>query len=369
MGLGPLFPGHQEESANPNRRGEGFGGLLPIAVRVPKPVSAAAIFFDETPGPSFGNILDARYMCEPTATIPGIPTGLGGWTTLDLTNSQGTGGTSICPGWANVNVPATAGVAIALSYRRACAATGTGPCFNVPGTYTTVNQLCNQLTPGGVPLAECFFATGNSPSQSVQSGLQFVRGYSAANSDAEPDLLSAWLDNASGTNCNAYFSAPVVNSCSALLHAQVDPGAATPGNVEVRYKLVSGNTAEQEDDPPGPCGNNFNPNPAPGCELSPGTGWQTSITLDPQYARHAVAIQVRLRNVVNPVPQGLPSQCAQPGYGNQCRWFFTGAGRTTNDPTNAEIFNNPVQRSFMGDIDLSGPIKWLHLGPTRTATG
>lgn len=355
----PFFPDIKKKARIQIEEGQAFTGLLPIAVRVPKPVSAAAIFFNETPGPSFGTILAARYMCEPSGTIPDLPNGLGGWTTLDVTNTQGAGGTSICPSWANVNVPATAGVAIALSYRRACAATGTGPCFNVPGTYTTVNQLCNQLTPGGVPLAECFFATGNSPSQTVRSGLQFIRGYSPANPDAAPDLLSVWLDGASGTNCYAYFSAPVVNSCSATLRAQVNAGPATTANTEVRYKLVSGNTSDQEDDPPGSCGNNYNANPAPGCDLSP--SWQTSINVDSQYARHAVAIQVRLRFIANPVSLGLPPQCAN-DYNNNCRWFFTGAGRTTNDPSDALIFNNPVQRSFMGDIDLSGPIKWLHVG-------
>ena len=172
----PFWPDIKKKARIQIEEGEAFGGLLPIAVRVPKPASAAAIFFDETPGPSFGTILAARYMCEPSAPIPGVPTGLGGWTTLDLTNTQGPNGTSICPSWANVNVPATAGVAIALSVRRACDAVGTGPCFNVPGTYTNVNQLCNQLTPGGVPLAECFFATGNSPGQVQRSGLQFIRG-------------------------------------------------------------------------------------------------------------------------------------------------------------------------------------------------
>lgn len=359
----PFSPDIKKKARIRIEEGEASSGLLPIAVRVPKPVSAAAIFFDERPA-TFGNILAARYMCEPAGTIPGIPTGLGGWTTLDLTNTQGAGGTSICPSWTNVNVPPTAGVAIALSYRRACAAAGTGPCFNVPGTYTKVDQLCNQMTAGGVPLAQCFFGTGTSPSQTVRSGLQFIRGYAAGTADNAPELESVWLDGASGTNCYPYFSAPVVNSCSATLHAQVDDGPATPGNVEVRYKLVSGNTGDQEDDAPGPCGNNYQP----ACDLAPGTGWQTSITLDPQYARHAVAIQVRLRNIVNPVSLGLPAQCSG-NFGNQCRWFFTGAGRTTNDPTDAQIFANPVQRSFMGDIDLSGPIKWLHLAADKDCNG
>lgn len=356
----PFAPDIKRKARIEIQEGEAFTGLLPIAVRVPKPVSAAAIFYDETPGVSYGTILDARYMCEPDPVvnpIPGIPTGLGGWTTLDVTNTQGPKKTSICPDWANVDVPATAGVAIALSYRRACAAVGTGQCFNVPGSFTTVDQLCRQVTTGGVPLAQCFFATGNGASQTVRSGLQFIRGYAAGTADPAPELESVWLDGGSGTNCYAYFSAPVVNQCSATLHAQVDAGPATPANTEVRYKLVAGNTSDQDDDPPAAggldCGNNYQPD----CEL---TGGSAPVALDQQYARHAFAIQVRLR-FLDPVPPGLPPECAN-DYNNNCRWFFTGAVRTQNDPTDAQIFNNPVQRSFMGDIDLSGPIKWLHLG-------
>ena len=127
-------------------------------------------------------------MCEPSAPIPGVPTGLGGWTTLDLTNARVQLGLQFVPVGRTSTFLATAGVAIALSFRRACDAVATGPCFNVPGTYTNVNQLCNQLTPGGVPLAECFFATGNSPGQVVRSGLQFIRGYAPADPDPQPDL-------------------------------------------------------------------------------------------------------------------------------------------------------------------------------------
>ena len=65
----------------------------------------------------------------------------------------------------------------------------------------------------------------------------------------------------------------------------------------------------------------------------------------------------------------LPARCALPTYGNQCRWFFTGAVRTTTDPTDAEIFNNPVQRAFMGDINKSEPVKFLHMYADLTCDG
>ena len=65
-----------------------MSGLLPISVRVPKPLSAAAIYVDETPGPTYGNVLSARFfndICEPpnfTGCL-GMPTGLDQWTTDD----------------------------------------------------------------------------------------------------------------------------------------------------------------------------------------------------------------------------------------------------------------------------------------------
>jgi Putative Flp pilus-assembly TadE/G-like len=357
----PLFPDIKRKARIEIQEAEGISGVLPIAVRVPKPASAAAIFIDERPLTK-GTILARKYMCENNG-IAGVPTGLGGWTTLDVTNTQGPGGTSLCPDWADFNVPTMAGVVIALSFRPACPDPNGDPCMDLVGSpaFTNVNQICNQTTPSGVSFVQCFYATGSGSSQTTESGLQFIRGWSAPTSDNAPELASVWLDTASGTNCGpnpaqaggAYFSAPVVNSCTATLHANVDAGPATPGNTEVRYKLVAGNTSAQDDDPPGACGNNYQPE----CELNSGSA---TVTLDPAYARHAFAIQVRLRFINNPVSLGLPAECAN-DYNNNCRWFFTGAVRTTTDPTDPQIFNNPVQRSFMGDIDLSGSIKWLRL--------
>jgi hypothetical protein len=363
----PFSPDIKKKARIEIQQGGDFGGLLPIAVRVPKPVSVAAIWIDETPGATDGDILAAKYFRE-TCVPPqnqgclfGMPTGLGHWTTED---------TSLpLSNWAEIgNLPATAGVVIATSFRPRCP--GPSNCFDLTA-FTDIDALCNQ----GVGRVKCFYTTESGGTQTTQSGLQFIRGYSPANSDPQPDLESVWLDTASGTNCyqGVYFSAPVSNSCFAVLHADVDSGAATAANTEVRYKLIAGDTSAEDDDPPAAggldCGDNFQP----ACELTPsGTARAAPVALDRQYARHSFAIQVRLRNVplTAVLPLGpLPLQCALPVYGNQCRWFFTGAGRTTNDPTDALIFDNPVQRAFMGDINKSGPVKFLHMYADQTCNG
>ena len=348
----PLFPDIKRKARVRIEQSEAqSGGLLPIAVRVPKPLSAAALYVNETPGLNYGRILSAVYfndVCEPPPPTPGftgcvtpMPTALDHWTTDD-----GLGGNR-----ADItSMPPQVGVVVGLSFRPKCP--GASPCFDInTATYPTVDQMCNQ---GTSALVQCFYTTGSS-SQTFESGLQFIRSYGAADPGPEPDLLSVWLDSPLGTNCNqGSFNAPVANPCDVALHANVDPGPATPGNYEIRYKLVSGNTADQTDDAPGPCGNNYQPQ----CLLPNGL---TSIQLDESYARHAVAISVQMRNIPNAVALGLPPQCANAGYTNQCTWYFTAGQRSQTPPTDAAIFANPVQRGFMGDINRSGPVKFLHL--------
>ena len=340
----PLFPDIKRKARVQIEEGAGMSGLLPIAVRVPKPLSAAAIYVNETPGANYGRILDARYfndVCEPSAfagCISPMPTGLDHWTTDD-----GSGGNR-----ASIAMPSQVGVVVGLSFRPACP--GTNPCFNIDTTtYPTVDQMCNQ---GTSALVQCFYATGSS-SQTFQSGLQFIRGWDT-NADAPPDLLSVWLDLPSGTNCQAYFSAPVTNDCNAVLHANVDPGFGGAGNYEIRYKLVSGNTSWQEDDAPGSCNASF----GAGCVL---TGNVASVQMARAYAQHAVAIQVLRYNISNWAALGLPSQCGGGAPVPACSWYYTAAGRSQTPPTAVQVFDNPVQRAFMGNINKSGPVKFLHL--------
>jgi hypothetical protein len=365
----PLFPDIKRKARVQIEEGTSFsGGLLPIAVRVPKPVSAAALYVNETVGdPNYGRIVAAHYfndVCEPPAfanCIGSFPSALDQWNTDD-----GSGGNR-----ADIlNMPAHTGVVIAFSFRPACGA-GPAPCFSInTTTYPTANAMCNQ---GTSDLVQCYYTTTSGSTQTVQSGLQFIRSYSA-NADAPPDLLGVWFDAASGTNCyqGAYFSAPVANSCNALLHADIDPGFGGVGNYEIRYKLVSGNTSWQEDDAPGPCNNNFGAN----CDMTSGVA---NVQLDQAYARHAVAIAIYRYNIPLAVRQanGLPPDCGNASRTDACSWYFPdngGAARGFNNPPttsvgNANIFSHPVQRAFMGDLNKSGPVKFLHLYNVDCTTG
>jgi Putative Flp pilus-assembly TadE/G-like len=360
----PLFPDLKRKARVQIEEGNNFSQqMLPIAVRVPKPVSAAALYINQTPGPNFGSILSARYfndICEPqpppgyTDCLPSIPSGLDQWKTDD-----GSGGNR-----ADISsMPAQVGVVVAVSVRAKCP--GPAPCFSInPTTYPTADAMCNQ----GSGIVQCYYTTVTSGTQTVRSGLQFIRGYST-NADPFPDLLGVWFDTPSGTNCyQGYFSAPVANPCDAVLHANIDPGFGGTGSSEIRYKLVSGNTSWQEDDAPGPCNNNFGAN----CVL---TGNVASVEFNQAYARHAVAISIYRYNIPLPVvvANGLPPECALPTPQQACSWYYTGAGRSMTDPSGASgaatIFANPVQQSFMGNIDRSGPVKFLHLYYVDCTTG
>ena len=165
----PLFPDIKRKArVEIQESAESAGpGLLPLAVRVPKPLNAAAVFVDETPGATFGEILSARYLndvCEPpnfTRCITGMPSGLDHWTTDDGATP---GGNVASIG----SMPAKVGVAIALSHRPKCPGTA---CFAI--NQPTIDQLCNQ---GTSAIAQCYYTTGTS-TQTFQSGLQFIRSY------------------------------------------------------------------------------------------------------------------------------------------------------------------------------------------------
>lgn len=350
----PIFPDIKRKARVEIQEGAGTSGLLPIAVRVPKPLSAAAIYIDERPG-TFGNVLETHYfndICEPPGfsdCIGSIPTALDQWRT-----EVGLGGNA-----ADISgMSGPVGVVIGFSFRPQCPATR---CFDIDFTnplLDTADEICNQGTGAGI--VKCYYTTESGGTQTVRSGLQFIRTYGPADPDPAPDVLGAWIDAPiSGTNCSqGYFSAPVSSPCDVTLFVEVDPGAAASGGTfDIRYKLVSGDTSWQEDDAPGTCNANFGAN----CTLSAGSTGQINIQLDEAYARHAVAIQVRLGNIPLPLPPGFPPQCANPPS-NACSWYFTSAQRTfLAAPNNPTIFANPIQRGFMGDIDSSGPVKFLHM--------
>lgn len=367
FGFLPLWPDVKRKARIQIEEAEGVTGLLPVAVRIPRPLSAAAVFYNE----GNGNILDVKYFRE--VCIPGVPTcifgapaGLGQWTTEPApANPPGT--------LANVNVATTTGVVVATSFRAACNVLGaTAPCLDdTPTPGTTVTQFCQQNQ-----TVQCFDATGTGTSQVVQSGVQFIRGYPTGDAGTgPPQLRSAYFT--AGGGCEGYFNA-LPATCYPTLNVEVDlgalnglypnpPGPPSPqqlraGDVEVRYRLVRADGTSYA-----PCDNYGN-----SCDLLPGsatatgtvtfatTGGATSdqppITIDSQ--GNAVAIQIRLRNAIN----SSNPNCSG-GFNNNCRWYYTGNGvfGTSVEPTPAQILAAPVQRSFMGSLDRTGPLKWLRL--------
>lgn len=367
FGLIPFFPDIKRKARVEIREVEGLSGLLPISVRVPKPVSAAAVYYDEVTK----DILKVTYFCEKPTGFGGLPAGLGGWTTYDPTHPSGQ-----CPTQASFPVAPATGVVIATSFRPACNLSASPPitrnCFeDQDPSFRTVDDLCRQ---GGGLLVQCFYGTGTGASQTVQHGLQFIHGYRDAPpavTDGPPLLRGAWLTGAgcTGGGYGSGYFASVTGSCAALLDAKFDlgscmrgpepPGPATicfpdsgvdppietrtPANTEVKYTLVTG--IRNNDDI---C--DFGST----CDLGP--SWSVPLTFS-QQASYAIALRVRLKDTAVP---GKPG-CSNDNFNGQCEWYYTAAGREDTQPTNEFIFNNPVQRSFMGDDDRSGPIKFLRL--------
>ncbi|MDW8339451.1 MAG: pilus assembly protein TadG-related protein, partial [Thermoleophilia bacterium] len=377
----PLYPDIKRKARVEIREAEGITGLLPIAVRAPEPLSAAAVFYDE----NTGNIRAVRYFVK-NSSISGLPGGLQGWTTFNPEDPNT---------WASFAPTSETGVVIATSYRGACAtnlpagntriATTAAPCFEDQG-FTTVNQLCNQGST--VPIVTCYAASGNWPSQQVASGLHFIRGYPATTpGTGPPGLEGAHLEYLS---CS-YFGYHPNNECQARLRVTLDLGTLVgtypnpnppPGqvqgplrasDVEVRFRLV-------RDDGSSQC--TFGSN----CDLLPdnasGTGTVTFATtgsnasphlrFPARSGRNAVAIQVRLRNAQN----HTNANCRNANFNNNCRWYYLagdGVSTRTNEPSEAAILAAPVQRAFRSANSpperRAGSVQWLRLTANDCAGG
>ncbi len=365
----PLFPDIKRKARVEIQEIAGLSGLLPIGVRVPRPLSAAAVFYNETPGVNYGEILDVRYLCEETGGFGGLPAGLSGWTTISLTNTQGPGGTSLCPSWADFSVGPVTGVLVATSFRPAC---GSGtppagpPCLEDNGWIgAQANSFCRQAS-GTV---QCWDATGSGSTQNVQAGVQFIRGYPTGGAGSPPQIRKAYLAG-SPLPCYSYFNSLSV-SCTTPLQVEVDISAFTspdpppPGNtrpleardVQVRYRLVL-------EDLSSPCTYG-----SPCADLPPdnagaiGTvGFTTTgsgLPLTPDSQRNAVAIRIRLRNASG---GGLPGACSGPSFTASCEWFYTATSISPGvSPPPAQILAAPIQRSFSGSLDRTGSLKWTRL--------
>jgi hypothetical protein len=78
---------------------------------------------------------------------------------------------------------------------------------------------------------------------------------------------------------------------------------------------------------------------------------------------NAIAIQIRVRgSSVTPDPGACGVNLED--FDDNCRWFHIGSGQfgTSVPPTASQILASPVQRAFMGDLDKSGPLKFLRVG-------
>ena len=96
----PLFPDIKRKARVQIEEIAGLTGLLPIAVRLPQPLSAAAVFYDEgRPTKAILGIKPFRQVCldvDPSCIV-GAPAGLGQWTTKpDPDGSTGSWATSSC---------------------------------------------------------------------------------------------------------------------------------------------------------------------------------------------------------------------------------------------------------------------------------
>jgi hypothetical protein len=366
----PLFPDIKRKARVEIQEIAGLTGLLPIAVRIPQPLSAAAVFYDE----ATRNVLDVepfREVC--TVAVPtcllGAPPGLGQWTTEPAPgDSTGT--------WASFAVAGRTGVVVATSFRPACGAGSPPagqPCLEDSGwAGQPVDSFCRQA--GGA--VQCYDADGRGTGQTVSSGLHFVRGYPVGSAGSgPPQVRSAYLTNA---DCPAtgYFNSDQ-STCHAQLNVEVDLGSMledvppTPpdeavetrlaSNVELRYKQVRAD---------GTVVCNFGPS----CALqtassgggvvtfsTQGSGSSPHLRIAPGSRGNAVAIELRLEDssVLPADPDCGPGQ----PFSDRCRWFHTGSGNFGPDvaPTPAQVLADPVQRSFMGDLERTGPVEWVRL--------
>jgi hypothetical protein len=272
----PLFPDVKRKARVQIEQIEGLNGLLPIAVRVPKPASAAAVFYNE----ATGAILDVQHFCEDlNASVP-APAGLSGWSTFDPSDPNPECASTQ---WASVTLQDVTGVVIATSFRPRC---GTGnPPVNPPQpcmgfTATDVDAFCNQA--GGA--VRCTYVTGSGASQNAESGVQFIRKYPQGPpvTNGPPELRSAWF-SAPSAGCQEYFSV-VANPCTMTLNADIDFGEALDpvlhpnAGADVKYGLVYGTTVPNGDD----C---LDAQERPNCDM--GGSWSATVNIDPRIDNQA----------------------------------------------------------------------------------
>jgi len=376
----PLFPDIKRKARIQIEEAESIKeDLLPIAVRAPEPVSAAAVFYNE----ATGIVLGAKYLVKGGGINPGgMPPGLQPWSTFN---------TQDIDTWARFTPAVATGVAIAISFRGACD-DGSLPPGNVPPNpniitspgpscfdeeYTTMSDICNQPQ-APTQIVNCYYATGNWPSESVQSGLHFIRGYQDVDPGTGPPALeTAYLQNSgnclqNGSQTTGYFNAHPNNTCDVQLNLNVDvgglefdpPGPPPPvtlraSDIQVRYRLVRADGTSS-------CnyGNQCNLETTSGGSVksfsTQGSALSPHLPLTANSRGNAVAIEIRLQNATN----HTKAACQDSGFDANCRWYYTGAPPFFSDstaPTDVQILAAPVQRAFRGNSLTSSSVKWLRL--------
>ena len=190
----PLFPDIKRKARIEIQEAEGISGLLPIAVRAPEPVSAAAVFYNE----STGNDPRREVPREEQRHLPDSqrPPGMDD---LQHRGLEHVGATS--------RLRRRRVLPLAISFRGACdtslpnpntkITTTAAPCFEDNYVGQPINTLCNQGS--STQIVNCYYATGTWPTESVQSGLQFIRGYGTRrrSTTRRPQVRSAYLENVS----------------------------------------------------------------------------------------------------------------------------------------------------------------------------
>jgi hypothetical protein len=383
---------------------EGLDGILPIGVKVPKPLSAAAVFYNEMTGTILGGLdaqgdsLGIKYFCS-LKTPPvgfGIPVGSGldAWTTYDTSDP-----TCSYTSWASLSITDHTGVVVASSFRPRCDATASPPVTTncLSRAFTNVDNFCHQ---GSGRIAQCYYTTGSGTSQVAQSGLQFIRGYTSRtvqNGGASPTFWSSppqvnsvWLDTPSApcggafSATSAYFNDPN-QACTAALNADIDFGDALdqtkhPGaGAEVRYGQVYGTTvANGEERCVGGSQSFTGGNNVPNCNMTvSGSGAFGSVLLDPRFdsngdptaIRHSFVMMIQLTNTRISTDGGATKVNCPSSGGATCRWFYwadngpqdQGSWPTRTANVDTLVFTNPLQRSFTGSPDVNGPVRWLRL--------
>ena len=379
----PLFPDVKRKARVQIEEVDGLTGLLPIAVRLPQPLSAAAVFYDE--GSATKDILaiaPLRHMCtdfEPDCTFGGrggAPAGLGQWTT----DPEVLPPPAPPPTWPSVAVTPKTGVVIATSVRPACGA-GTPPagppCLTTDQSLvgTSIDDYCQDAGTA----VQCFDTDGLGAAQTVEAGVHFIQGYTPTGvTTGRPEVRRAWLEN---WDCpsTGYFNSHT-SSCHVKLTVEVDIGSLeedvlpTPpdelvqtriaDHVQARYCLVrTGQTALDV------CVSQFGNGTANDMQCTGGPGivkCTTSAASNPLIAldsrENAFAIRVRLRRTTVPTFAGCSNDPAS-DYSSNCNFFFTGNGFIGESvpPDAAQVLGSPIQRSFMGHLERTGPLKWLRL--------